>query len=211
MAGLKKKKVKGKAGKVWETLNTGWTGAIFYCFLGIIVAFSVHQVSGLALGTGLPIVTVSSPSMVPTLNVGDIVIIKGEETYQVDDIIVFQGWESDPIIHRAVASAEGNEVKKLEGWNELTDKYIAEMAYNRGKIYITKGDNNPKCDQCASRMPVQESSVYGKAVGRIPYLGWVKILAVDWFIKEPLIGFVILLVAGITYYAYKKIWSGEYA
>lgn len=215
MAGHKKKKFvvknvatykakSGKAGKVWEKLNTGWTGAFFYCFLGIIVAFMVHQVSGLALGTGLPIVTVSSQSMVPTLNVGDIVIIKGTETYRTDDIIVFKGWERDPIIHRVVAVAEGNEVTKLEGWNELTDQFVAQMAYGRGKIYITKGDNNPRCDQCFNRLPVQENEVYGKAVAKIPYLGWVKILVIDWFITDPIVGIVILLVVGVTYYVYKK-------
>ncbi len=214
MAGHKKKKATGiiaaarakpgKAGKIWETLNTGWTGALFYCFLGIIVAFSVHQVSGLALGTGLPIVTVSSQSMVPTLNVGDIVIIKGEETYGTGDIIVFKGWESDPIIHRVVAAAEGNNVAKLDGWNEMTDQFVAQMAYGRGKIYITKGDNNPRCDQCVNRLPVEESEVYGKAVAKIPYLGWVKILVIDWFVNDPIVGIVILFVVGVTYYVYKK-------
>lgn len=193
-----------KKNELWETLNTGWTGALFYCFLGIIVAFSVHQVSGLALETDLPIVTVSSRSMVPTLNVGDIVIIKGEETYSTGDIIVFSGWEKDPIIHRIVAAADGSRVEKIEGWSELTDQFISEMAYGRGKIYITKGDNNPRCDQCVSRLPVRESEVYGKAVAKIPYLGWVKILVIDWFVTDPIVGVIILLVVGVTYYVYKK-------
>ena len=210
--GKKRKKVK-KTGtgrrknmkKVWDILNTGWTGIIFYCFLGILVAFSVHQASGLILNTELPIVTVSSKSMVPTLNVGDIVIIKGQETYELGDIIVFAGWETEPIIHRAVAIGNYPDVEKLEGWNELTDKYIGEMAYGKGKIYITKGDNNLRCDQCAGRFPVEEKRVYGKAVGRIPYLGWVKILAVEWFIRDPVLGIAILIILGVTYSIYKKI------
>ncbi|UCG95179.1 MAG: signal peptidase I [archaeon] len=207
MAGRKHKKSHGKNRfkETWERLNEGWTGMVFYVFLGILVAFSVHQVSGMALGTGLPIVTVSSESMIPTLNVGDIVIIRGEETYETGEIIVFEGWETEPIIHRVVAEAEGESVEKLEGWNELTDEYIAEMAYNRGKIYITKGDNNPRCDQCSKKLPVTESLVYGKAVARIPYLGWVKILAVEWFVKDPLIGILLVIVLGAAYYVYKKI------
>jgi signal peptidase len=207
LAGRKYKKSYGKnqLKEIWDGLNTGWTGVVFYVFLGVLVAFSVHQVSGVVLGTGLPIVTVSSPSMVPTLNIGDIVIIRGEDTYEPGEIIVFDGWENDPIIHRVVAEAEGQQVEKLEGWDGLTDEYISEMAHKRGKIYITKGDNNPRCDQCSKKLPVTEPQVYGKAVARIPYLGWVKILAVEWFIKDPLIGILVVVILGVAYYVYKKI------
>lgn len=217
---IKSKKTKkartSKAREVWNVLNTGWTGAIFYCVLGIIFAYSVHQASGFALGTNLPIVTVSSTSMVPTLNVGDIVIIKGEETYELNDIIVFAGWESDPIIHRVVAIGDYPDVEKLTGWNELTDKYIGELSlsYNEGKIYITKGDNNPKCDQCTVRPPVEETKVYGKAVAMMPYLGWVKILVVmiitdpliivRWFVKDPILGTLVIIVVVLMYVVYKK-------
>lgn len=200
-----RKKSDGKIQATWSRLNEGWLGIFFYVMMGIIVALSVHQISGVALGTGLPIVTVSSESMVPNLNVGDIVIIRGEKTYELGDIIVFEGWETEPIIHRIVAKTDGELVDKLEGWNELTDEYIIEMSQGRGKIYITKGDNNPRCDQCAKRLPVKESNVYGKAVARIPYLGWVKILAVEWFIKDPVVGVLLLIVLGTGYYIYKKI------
>lgn len=204
---VKKTVTKGRNNmkKTWDALNTGWIGIVFYCFLGILVAFSVHQASGLILNTELPIVTVSSKSMVPTLNVGDIVIIKGQETYELGDVIVFAGWETEPIIHRAVAIGNYPDVEKLEGWNELTDKYIGEMAYGKGKIYITRGDNNLRCDQCAGRFPVEEKRVYGKSVARIPYLGWVKILAVEWFIRDPVLGIAILIIMGVAYSIYKKI------
>ena len=186
-------------------MNEGWIGTVFYCFLGILVAISVHQASGLALHTGLPIVTVSSQSMVPVLNVGDIVIIRGEETYELGDIIVFNGWETEPIIHRVVAIGNYPDVEKLEGWNELTDKYISEMSYGKEKIYITKGDNNVKCDQCAGRYPVEESKIYGRAVAKIPYLGWVKIKFVDWFVKDPVFGALIVIIVGVAYVIYKKV------
>jgi len=198
-----KKKPQGVK-EVWKRLNEGWIGVVFYCILGIGVAFSVHQISGVALGTGLPIVTVSSGSMIPTLNIGDIVIIEGQETYNLGDIIVFKGWESEPIIHRIVAISDGDKVDKLKGWDELTDRYIEEMAYGKGKIYITKGDNNPRCDQCAGRYPVEESKVYGKAVAKIPCMGWVKILFVEWFIRDPIFGIIIVIVISTVYFAYKK-------
>jgi len=199
-----KRKKKSKTSEIWSYINTGWTGAVFYCFLGILFAFFVHQVSGLALSTELPIVTVSSESMVPTLNVGDIVLIKGEETYALGDIIVFAGWETEPIIHRVVATGDYPDVEKYSGWNELTDKYIKELSYAKEKIYISKGDNNLRCDQCVGRYPIEESKVYGKAVAKIPYLGWVKIKFVEWFIKDPIFGVGISIVLAGAYLIYKK-------
>ena len=190
--------------KTWNDWNVGWKGVVIYSLLGVIIAFSVHQVFGLVLGTQLPIVTVSSGSMVPTLNVGDIVFIKGEKTYQLGNIIVFRGWESEPIIHRIVAYSDGNVVKKYDDWNQLTDKKIKEMAQGKGKIYITKGDHNPACDQCGGKLPPTDSEIYGKSILVIPYLGWVKILFVDYFIKDPVVGVTILIVLGIGYWAYKK-------
>ena len=191
--------------KSWNELNKGWKGIVLYTLLGIIIAFSVHQGFGLLLNTKLPIVTVSSGSMIPTLNIGDIVVIQGEKTYNLGDIIVFKGWEPEPIIHRVVAISDGKYVKKYDGWNQLDDEKIKEMALGRGKIYITKGDNNSVCDQCYGRTPAKESNVYGKAIFVIPYLGWIKILFVDYFIKEPLIGMIILIVSGLGYWIYKKL------
>lgn len=192
--------------KIWKILNEGWTGTIFYIVLGLIIAVFVHWGLGIVLNTELPIVTVSSQSMVPTLNVGDIVFIEGEKNYSLGDIIVFKGWEKDPIIHRIVAFSDGNVVKKLKGWNELSDKDIKEIEQGKGKIYITKGDNNPTCDQCYGELPARESDVYGKEIFIIPYLGWIKILFVEYFIKKPAIGVGTVILLGGIYWIYKKKW-----
>ncbi len=212
LAGYKKrKKKKNKKIKLfWEKLNKGWGGVVFYCILGVLVAFSVHQISGILLDTDLPIVTVSSRSMVPNLNVGDIVIIKGEDTYEAGEIIVFNGWETEPIIHRIVATSEYPEVDKLEDWNQIRDKVISEISLSNDnrKIYITKGDNNVKCDQCTGKKEVLEEEIYGKALVKIPYLGWVKILAVRWFIVEPNTGLLVLIILAGIYLVYNKITKG---
>lgn len=189
--------------KKWKELNEGWKGTVLYCILGICFAILVHSISGILLGTSLPIVTVSSESMVPTLNVGDVVIIKGEEEYNPGDIIVFDGWEDEPIIHRIVAIVEDGKIKRFDGWNGLDDESLKKLAEGKGKIYITKGDNNANCDQYVFP-PVEESRIYGKAVTKIPYIGWVKILFVMWFVKDPLFGAMIVVVLGAIYYGYKR-------
>ena len=187
--------------KVWKVMNEGWTGTLFYCFLGLIVALSVHWALGIVFHTDLPIVTVSSRSMVPTLNVGDIVFIKGSNEYKPGDIIVFKGWEPEPIIHRVVAYTDGKNVFRYDDWNEMSDDEILSW---EAKIYITKGDNNPSCDQCAGKLPVRQQNIYGKMILVVPYLGWVKILFVRYFVRKPLVGIGTAIILGALYWVYKR-------
>jgi signal peptidase len=122
-----------------------------------------------ALRTSYPLAAVESESMVPTLNVGDIIIVRGisnaSEEIKVGnnpegDIIVFydpRGYTrrvywffSEPalIVHRAIE-------KKYEG----------------GKLYFrTKGDAN-SVDDLSMFGWIPETKVVGKVVGHIPWLG----------------------------------------
>ncbi|MCW4052196.1 MAG: signal peptidase I [Candidatus Bathyarchaeota archaeon] len=103
--------------------------------------------------TDYPLLTVASESMVPTLNVGDMIIVQGglagdeiRANYVDGDVIVFHGPadRSDLIVHRAVEKHEDGET-----------------------YFITKGDHNPTADYWI----VLESDVVGKVTGVIPYLG----------------------------------------
>jgi len=125
-----------------------------------------------ALGTSSPAYVVSSGSMIPTLNVGDIIVVKDKgsfQTLQVGDIIVFRSPTGDGkvIVHRI--------------YNIIIDKY--------GVAIYTKGDNNPAPDTWV----VRESHYVGKVVFTLPYLG-----RVTSFIQPPinyiLIFFFIVLI-----------------
>lgn len=171
----------------WDRNSRGTRGIVLYAIAGVIAAVILNSVFGTLLGTSFPVVTVSSTSMVPTLNVGDLVIIEGRENYTVGEIIVFKGWESKPIIHRVVAKYENDDTVKLEGWDELTSRQIKEKANGRD-IYITRGDANPSCDQCGGgRPPVTPDQIYGRSVFHVPYLGYVKLYAVR-YLWSPLTG-----------------------
>ncbi|MFH0874516.1 MAG: signal peptidase I [archaeon] len=90
-------------------------------------------------------------------NTGDIIVLFGKkpESLNPGDVIVFQGNRPDPIIHRIV--------KK---WSD------------NGKYYFqTKGDHNPMSDP--SETKINQERVIGKAVFRIPFLGYIKI----WFVE----------------------------
>lgn len=86
------------------------------------------------------------------LEIGDIVVVSGyDKKLEVGDIIIFDVNAKYPIIHRIV------EVKNVSG-----EVY-----------YATKGDNNE--GQLVSEKEIPENALIGKAVLRIPKLGWIKL------------------------------------
>ena len=95
-------------------------------------------------------------------NKGDIMILFGAETdeVKVGEVIVYISGKEYPIIHRAV--------KK---WTESNVTY-----------FETKGDHNQ--DQIADRLlneeMVSEDKLLGRAVFKIPWLGYIKIGFVEF-------------------------------
>jgi signal peptidase I len=94
-------------------------------------------------------------------NKGDIMVLTGKSAEQIEegDVIVFMSSRKDPIIHRVV--------KKMDKDNEL--------------YFQTKGDNNKDSIENSGidETKINESMIIGKAVFRIPLLGYIKI----WFVE----------------------------
>jgi len=144
----------------------------------ILVKFLIYPFFGMVLATSHPLVAVVSGSMehdvnfnmwwdqnkvwyeghgitreqfveftmVNGFNKGDIIVLRGKDSYEVGDIIVYTNTRyKNPIIHRIIEK-------------------------NGKDFYRTKGDNNLVED------PIIVTEVIGKAVIRIPLLGWVKII-----------------------------------
>jgi signal peptidase len=132
----------------------------------------------IALNTESPLMVVSSGSMVPTLNVGDIIIVRGVEPRAVTagTIIIFHSpadYEM-PIVHRVIKiDDEGNSI-----------------------FFETKGDHNPVQD--GWRVPTQ--NLMGVYVTKIPYVG---LLSLE--LRGPLgVTVIILLVALIIAIEYNE-------
>jgi len=151
-----------KKGALPQGLRKLWKNGLFRSsFLIAIVVLSVlafREALIFTLKTEYPLQTPVSGSMVPTLNVGDLLIVQGvpdaSNVYAHPgdgDIIVFRDPynPNDLIVHRAI------------------DK----LQIGGTWCFTTKGDANPSPDPW--RVP--ESDVVGKVVWHIPYLGYIKI------------------------------------
>lgn len=162
--------------------------------LGIIIiggVFAFWFGLRVALRTEYPLLAVASGSMVPTLNVGDLIIVQGvSDPSEIvaapkpnGTVIVFHK-PNDPselIVHRAISGSLNN----LDGeW-----------------YFQTKGDANPTRDS----WDVPYRSVVGKVVGVVPWIGNVPL-----FLRRPegvyliVVLFVIIVLAEILPELFKK-------
>ncbi len=201
--------VKKSAKKVWHFLwedESIWSLLVNAIIAFVLIKYLIYPGLGFILATNLPIVAVVSGSMehdgsfdewwmssarcnakVCTqeewyqrheitkaefkeyafrngFNKGDIMILKGTEAKNINtgDVIVFQADRPDPIIHRVV---------------KITNT-------GGSRVFYTKGDHN--IDMGDIDQEIQENEVLGKAIFRIPLLGWIKILFM--YIISPITG-----------------------
>ncbi len=177
---------------IWEDTSVwSWLANIALAF--ILIKFLVYPGLGLVLGTSHPIVAVVSGSMEHEFNFdawwvtprcvagatskssieiyglygltksqfenypfhegfnkGDLIVLKSSKSIAVGDVVVFDADMTDPVIHRIVLLANGT--------------------------LSTQGDNN--CQQHGFEQDITQDRLIGKAVLRVPLLGWIKIMAV---------------------------------
>lgn len=190
---------------IWED-DSVWSWIANVAIAFILIKFMVYPGLGLILGTSHPIVAVVSGSMEHDgsfdewwsskavcgneyctqsdwyvqkgiskvafqkygfkdgFNKGDIIVLLGKKPEKINkgDVIVFNSiYKKEPIIHRVV------DVKAGSAGSEGSKEYM----------FQTKGDHN--FDVGRYDTDIKDSTVIGKAVFRLPYLGWIKI----WFVK----------------------------
>ena len=142
-------------------------------FIGI---FALGYLS-LTLATGMlfPIHVVRSESMVPTLDPGDLVIVKATSSNKVDlgDIIIYRAPRPypSPIIHR-----------------------VTDRVNDDGDIYFrTKGDNNPTSDPYL----ISPSDIVGEYAGyKVPVIGHLIL-----FLQSP-IGIIVTITLFAVYFLF---------
>ena len=166
----------------------------------------VAVVGGIALGLFLicgtwpAVVTIESESMVPHMNVGDLVVVVQKDRYgpfetwidgnnsgklkfqEYGDVIIYKPngiTTVHPIIHRAIQYIEPGSVTEMKGM-KLAINYTAPHSG-----YITWGDNNRFPDQLASYPglgqiePVKDEWIVGKALFSVPLVGYLPLHIVE--------------------------------
>lgn len=206
---MDKKEIKNILGKIWYFIwdsDSVWSWIVNIILAFILIKFVVYPVIGLVLTTSYPIVAVVSGSMEHDgnfdqwwgskaicneaecmqseyyqqfditkedfknfkykngFNKGDIMLLKGTtpENIRVGDVLVFKSNRPDPIIHRTIKVTQ------------LGDSYY----------FQTKGDHNPYSYGSLGEDNIQQDRLIGKAILRIPYLGYIKIIFVK-VIADP--------------------------
>jgi signal peptidase len=137
----------------------------------VMVFFGGTFVLRSVMGTEYPVMVVVSQSMIPTLGVGDFILVGEIPSFETvnaapppnGDVLVFQrsSIQDEYIVHRAI------------------EKYLNDGGWS----FLTKGDNNLFPDGA----PVPENRVIGKVVGRVPILGYFSL-----FIKT-ISGFIMVI------------------
>jgi signal peptidase len=162
-----------------------WRGVaeILITVLGSYMALQAFQLALQAyLSISTPLMYVPTRSMEPSIQVGDLVVIKGVKPSEVKvgDIIVFKTGlppPTDRVIHRVVEISEEN-----------------------GKLYFTTQGDNVGYPQYFERHFDAEERLIGKCIFRIPLLGYLWIWTEAGEVKA------IILVA---FFAFLAWWVWE--
>lgn len=141
----------------WQEIKQSRGFEEFYFFgVALILAFGTLQTAGTVMNTDKPVVTVVSCSMYPHYDVGDVILVQGQEFDNIKegDIAVYDAGVSGqdiPVIHRVI---------------------------NKQQDYLeTKGDNNN--GQLEFEKRVKPEQVHGTAVAAVPRIGMVKLATMD--------------------------------
>ncbi|MBI2134914.1 signal peptidase I [Candidatus Woesearchaeota archaeon] len=188
-----KRETKNALKKIWHFIwedNSIWSWIVNIILAFVLIKFIVYPVLGLTLATSHPVVAVVSGSMEHNgmdfeqwweknkewyvkngidktdfeqfslkngFNKGDIMVLAGKDAGNINigDVIVFVEGRKDPIIHRVVKKYSKDEIIRFQ----------------------TKGDNNKDSikTQQLDETNIDGNEIIGKAVLRIPLLGYIKI------------------------------------
>ena len=187
--------------------------SVFELLIAFVAALAAWMLLGFFLQTPTPIDVVTSCSMLPNLERGDMIIIQGgnvnaEEIAVTSPQLKFirqdckirnlKTKEETPAVCTAGVSVDGKsyffnesgdiivyEPKSAGDLGLIVHRAMMKMKYNGKTYYITKGDNNVIADvEGIIPMPPTDNDVKGKMIARIPYVGYLKLFLFGQF-AEP--------------------------
>ncbi|OMP07232.1 Peptidase S26B, eukaryotic signal peptidase [Corchorus olitorius] len=128
-------------------------------------------------GSESPVVVVLSGSMEPGFQRGDILFLyMNKDPIRAGEIVVYNDGREIPIVHRVIEVHERRDTKQAD--------------------ILTKGDANPMDDRVmytSGQLWLQQKYIMGRAVGFLPYVGWVTIVMSE----KPMIKYILLGALGL--------------
>jgi len=177
-----------------EYVQTAILGIIL---LGGVFAFGFGL--KVALGTEYPLLAVASGSMIPTLNVGDLIVVQGVPASEISAAPRPNG--TMIVFHRPYYPRGGGFLLFTTGDELIVHRVIAKVENGGAWYFQTKGDNNYSPDYWGNTPPdtlngmVSSELLVGKVVGVVPWVGNVPL-----FIRTPLgMTFMIFLILLIIF------------
>ncbi|KAG9146104.1 hypothetical protein Leryth_015905 [Lithospermum erythrorhizon] len=148
--------------------------------LGMILTSALIIWKGLMCVTGSesPVVVVLSGSMEPGFKRGDILFLHmNKDPIRAGEIVVFNvDGREIPIVHRVIKVHESEDSGEVD--------------------VLTKGDNNFGDDRllyATGQMWLNRHHIMGRAVGFLPYVGWVTIIMTE----KPIIKYILIGAVGL--------------
>ncbi|KAE8705103.1 Signal peptidase complex catalytic subunit SEC11C [Hibiscus syriacus] len=165
-------------GNVLSTIKVVW--GILVGNRGMIVTSALIIWKGLMCVTGSesPVVVVLSGSMEPGFKRGDILFLHmSKDPIRAGEIVVFNiDGREIPIVHRVIKVHERQDTGEVD--------------------VLTKGDNNYGDDRllyAQGQLYLQRHHIMGRAVGFLPYVGWVTIIMTE----KPIIKYILIGALGL--------------
>lgn len=145
---------------------------LLFITVALLLAFGLYTTIGLALGTEVPVVAVTSPSMEPELQRGDLVLIRGEpfEDIEVGNIVIYESeYMEVPIIHRTIDRTDDT----IETKGDNNNHQVTACVRPDGTYAMT--DQCPNGELVNLEQDISEEQVLGTAFFRIPAVGHLKL------------------------------------
>ncbi|XP_038971406.1 signal peptidase complex catalytic subunit SEC11A-like [Phoenix dactylifera] len=149
------------------------------------MALIIWKVLICVTGSESPVVVVLSESMEPGFKRGDILFLHmSKDPIRSGEIVVFHvDGREIPIVHRVIKVHERQDTGEVN--------------------ILTKGDNNLIDDRplyAQGQLWLQQHHIMGRAVGFLPYVGWVTIIMTE----KPILKYLLIGALGLLFITSKE-------
>jgi signal peptidase len=190
--------------KVKELLKNEWVKTGVMLAIVLVAFFSVWFGVRYALDTDYPLLAVASGSMVPTLNVGDLIVVQGISNFST--IYAHPGNGTIIVFHTYLPGDDHPMLLEVASDELIVHRVINETEKDGVYYFSTKGDHNggpDTWDPIYGGPGVPDYYVVGKVIGDVPWIGNIPLFIRTTQGLETVIVLIIIVV--LAEYVYSSV------